>query len=396
MNKVLKTILISPIAVFSIFSIGFLLIPETFAQANDNLVVQFETAPLPLFQEANFLPGESVTRWINVGNNSGETKKIGVEIINQSSCSVDCLSDVLDLVIKENGTTLYSGSLTTFYGAGEKVLSDLSTGATATYYFSMTFNPVAGNVYQNSTANFDIKIGFFGEESIGQEITPGGGVGGGSFVASGLIISKETVSSVGIDTITIAWDTNLNSTSRVIYSPQGFPHLLQVNNPPNYGYVFSTDEDSDKVIKHTVIVTGLTSGTTYYYRCVSHASLAVSTEHSFTTLMAGAENNNEEKTEEGIAGSEEGEENGSGTPGEEIFVAGEETEEGTGVGERVISEGITLGAGGTSTKEKNFDLRNVLAAIGNFFTGVNLWWLLILFIIILIVLFFISRKVQRR
>lgn len=282
MNKLLKTILISSIAVFSA---GFLLIPSTSAQAQ-GLEVVFENEPDSLFDETNFLPGESVTRYADVTNNSGETKKIGLEIINQYPCSENCLSDVLDLVINENGNPLplYSDSLTNFYGAGEKVLSDLSTGATIRYYFSMTFNPVAGNVYQNSTADFDINIGFFGEESIGEEIPSGGGGGGGYFIP-GLEIYDETASEIGENEVTITWQTNKDATSRVIYSSGSESHTLTLDNPPNYGYAHTTLEYdiSPKVTFHSVTITGLTPGTTYYYRTVSHGSLAISQEYTFIT-----------------------------------------------------------------------------------------------------------------
>ncbi|MDP2939710.1 MAG: fibronectin type III domain-containing protein [Candidatus Omnitrophota bacterium] len=392
MSKIIKIILIG---IFC--GASFVFVQPVLAAG---LVVQFETAPLPLFQKANFLPGEGVTRWVDVTNNSGETKKIGVKIINKSSYSVDCLSDKLDLVISKNGSPLQLGTLTTFYGAGEQVLSDLNTGATTRYYFSMTFNPGAGNIYQNSTTNFDIEIGFFGEESIGQEITPGGGGGGGSFVASGLTISNETVSSVGINTITITWDTNLNSTSRVIYSPQGFPHLLQVSNPPNYGYVFSTDEDSDKVIKHTVIITGLTSGTIYYYRTVSHASPdTISREYSFTTL-----GEKEVQTEEKTETSTETEEGG--------IALGEKTEK----REQEIKEITEEERGGVEEEGQIFDQQGkeekteteskqelpLLAAVGNilsFGTG-NVWVAILIGIIILALLIFIvfriTSKAKRR
>lgn len=260
MKKIFSTSLI-------VLGIGLFLANPVFA---NGLEVVFQSDPEPLFKEVNFLPGETVTRWAGVTNNSGETKKIGLEIINNSLCSGTCLSDVLDLVINENGNTLYSGSLTTFYGAGEKILPDLNTEATTKYYFSITFNPDAGDDYQNSTTNFDIKIGFFGEESIGEEIIPGGGGGGGgSIIVAGLTIFDENASDITVNETTITWETNYDSTSRVIYSPEGFPHLLQLTNPPNYGYVFSTDEDSDKLINHSVTITDLLPGTTYYFRCVS-------------------------------------------------------------------------------------------------------------------------------
>lgn len=186
MNKVIKTILIISIA---IFGASFLLVNS--AQAQNILDIQFQNEPNPLFQQTNFLPGDSTSGWVKVTNISTETQKIGVEIINKYLCSENCLSlsDVLNLSITEEGSEipLLEGSLTTFYKSGEKPLSDLAPNASTTYYFSITFNPEAGNNYQESEAKFDIKIGAFGKESIGGEIIPGGGPSGGGGVI--LIIS---------------------------------------------------------------------------------------------------------------------------------------------------------------------------------------------------------------
>jgi hypothetical protein len=56
----------------------------------------------------------------------------------------------------------------------------------------------------------------------------------------------------------------------VIYDTAAHPVFL--GSPPNYGYVFSTIEDPAKVTFHTVTITGLTPGVTYFWRAVSHGS----------------------------------------------------------------------------------------------------------------------------
>jgi hypothetical protein len=124
-------------------------------------------------------------------------------------------------------------------------------------------------------------------ESISQQVSSeGGGGGGGGTSTAGLIIFDEAIT-VAADTATITWKTNLNSTSRVIYSPGPAP-VFDITNPPNYGYAQSTIEDVTKVINHSVVITGLTSGTTYFFRCVSHNSPdTLSPEYSFATLNPG-------------------------------------------------------------------------------------------------------------
>ena len=90
MNKALKTILITAIVIFgaSVFSVSSIL-------AQGNLVVEFEQTPL--FNEVNFLPGQSITRWVKVTNNNGETQRIATEAINVGDS--DRLGDVLNLEI---------------------------------------------------------------------------------------------------------------------------------------------------------------------------------------------------------------------------------------------------------------------------------------------------------
>jgi hypothetical protein len=94
-------------------------------------------------------------------------------------------------------------------------------------------------------------------------------------------ISSETFSSVTTTTATITWTTDDLATSRVIYDTVSRPVLGAA---PNYGYANSTTEDLTKVTSHSVGLTGLSSGTIYYYRVISHGSPeAVSNEQSFTT-----------------------------------------------------------------------------------------------------------------
>ncbi len=98
-------------------------------------------------------------------------------------------------------------------------------------------------------------------------------------------ISAETSSSSTTTSATITWTTDDPTTSRVIYDTVSHSGLGEA---PNYGYINSTVEDSTKVTSHIVSLTGLFSGTTYYYRTVSHGSPeAVSSEHSFITSSGG-------------------------------------------------------------------------------------------------------------
>ncbi len=84
------------------------------------------------------------------------------------------------------------------------------------------------------------------------------------------VISLESATTAGTTSITITWTTDHPSTSRVVYDTVS--HDPVVDPAPNYGYANSTVEDATLVTEHSVTVTGLSSGTTYYLRPVSHGS----------------------------------------------------------------------------------------------------------------------------
>jgi len=97
------------------------------------------------------------------------------------------------------------------------------------------------------------------------------------------VISDETSSSPKTNGVTITWTTNQLTSSRVVYDT--LSHLT-IGSAPNYGYAFSTAtfDSSPKVTNHSVTITGLSNGTTYYYRTVSEGSpVAVGDEGSFKT-----------------------------------------------------------------------------------------------------------------
>ena len=282
--------------------VGVFAITPTIANAQ-SLTVSFEENPL--FDEANFLPGNEVTRTVDVTNGTGKSQDVIVEAIN--SLDSDGLGDVLDLVIKEGAETLYSGTLAEFLRTGEVLLSPLGAGNSTTYSFGITFDSGSNNDTQGKTLGFDVCVGFeggathCGDTIIGSEGDTGGGEGSGGSGGSSrpgsgggpitLAIFSESVSQVSVDTATIVWNTNLLSTSQVIYGlASGGPYILTLT-PPNFGYPFYTTEDSTKVIQHSMLLTGLTPGETYLYRVISQASPpTISFEHQFTVpLLAQAD-----------------------------------------------------------------------------------------------------------
>ena len=114
-----------------LISILFLFLP-IITQANlippptdEPLVIEFEKTPL--FSEANFLPGDSVTRWVKVANNSETIKPIATESLNE--IDPDNFSSQFNLTIREGSVVLFNGSLKDFFLAGEKFLSNIAPNA---------------------------------------------------------------------------------------------------------------------------------------------------------------------------------------------------------------------------------------------------------------------------
>ena len=273
------------ILVFGLFFLGFQGVLAQTTDPND-LLVTF--TPDPMFGEVNFMPGDNVSAWAQVINNSGQNKRIIVEAINV--LNPDGLGDVLNLEIKKAGITIYSNPLSTFFNTGEVYLSDLAgNGNQVKYDFIVSFFSGTQNSFQGKSLGFDILIGFQEEDG---GILPGAGGGGGGFLPSGLSIYNEAEETVATGSVTITWDTNYFSTSQVIYSTENESHILDLTDssgvPPKYGYANTTSEidiSPNRVTNHSVVIYGLIPNTKYYYRAISHASPAtIGKEKFFTTL----------------------------------------------------------------------------------------------------------------
>jgi len=386
MNKSIKTILIISV---TIFSVGLLSANFVQAQVVDELVVNFEQTPL--FDEANFLPGQSVERWVKVINNSGQPQRIVVEAINVSD--INSLGGVLNLEIKEGLEVHYSKTLADFFDDGEVYLSDLSTGDNTQYDFSIGFIPEAESP-QGASLGFDILIGYQGTGGgVLPGTPPGGGGGGGG--PSGLIIKYEKDLYIGTSTAKITWLTSYKSTSRVIYDTQA--GVFDLNILPNYGFSFSTSEqdtpaETDGVIFHEVWLSGLTPNTTYYYRCISHASPpSIGQEHSFTTLVAV---NGQEKSEK------------DASEGEQVQIASEEiVEESISLDDLVVDlteEELEETAGETldeeltktvPTEDSSAKPSNFLAAILGLSSNLGAWLIVLGSVLFL---FFVSILIKKR
>ena len=420
MNKIFKTILIASLA---ILGAGVLFVLPTNASV-PSLTVEYSAdngtswSPLTgsIFNETNFLPGNGVTRLIKVTNNSGTTKKIATETINEND--PNNFASQLKLEINQDITSIFNDTLEKFFNQGETYLSSLENGANVQYDFTITFDSGSENEYQEKSLGFDILVGFQGEDGTvcgnglkeideqcdgtdlggqtclaysftGGDLTcntnctfdtsactgggnpPGGGGPGGSVVwPPGLFITNEASRIIIEDcSVTISWNTSYGATSQVIYGPEGGNHLLDLSDnadtPPFYGYAYTSSEDSSKVLYHEVSINNLTPNTTYYYRCVSHASPAtIGFEYSFNCGSCGQKGEVAGTSTEAQTEGSTWQATGTTGPVEEVIkeVAG---------AEEVIEEVI---------EEPEETQSNLLASIGGFIGGLPClpWWLILI------------------
>ncbi|MFA5169074.1 MAG: fibronectin type III domain-containing protein, partial [Candidatus Omnitrophota bacterium] len=299
--------------IVSLAGMGTFFLQPAFAQTS-NLVVEVWNDSLSqyellgnqaLFNEANFLPGEEVERLVRITNNSADSSSVSAEALdypgfpNIGDVPADDLSRALTFIIKEkDGSDLYGGTtgektLFDFYSAGETQFSTVSAVSSKEFEFKISFPLDRGDEWQEKTTFFDIIIGLTGSGGGGGggENGGGGGGGGGGVLPPGLTITNESsLVSEGCDT-TISWTTTYFSTSRVIYSPEGEDHVLDLSDDsgtfPLYGYYSTTpeyDQDPNRVTYHTVTLLNLEPNTDYYFRCISHASPpTIGKECSFNT-----------------------------------------------------------------------------------------------------------------
>ncbi|MFA5095305.1 MAG: fibronectin type III domain-containing protein [Candidatus Paceibacterota bacterium] len=367
MNKIFKKLIYLTIitAIFASFC----------GQANAEVpTVQFETAPL--FGEASFAPGASVSRFVILNNKTSVPHSVITRALNV--VNDDGLGDVVHIKIKQGENILYNDTFSNFFNKSEVILSQVPAGESTTFDFVATFDNESGNEYQNKSMSFNLQVGFEGDETTTDETTSisgssHGSRGGGSTII--LIVFNEQALNLtnveGTGSATITWNTNKLATSQVVYGPMPGPYNLDLN-ATNFGYPFSNIEDPGKVMNHEMVLTGLTPGVTYLYRVVSRASPpTVSVEHQFTMpLLAQAG-----------------------------LVLGASTENNNGSGLGNSSEGAVLGESTTVAEETpNLD-NNLATAIvsgwGDILSICTLIALLVLLVIYLIWRLWLRKKYER-
>ncbi|MFA6338597.1 MAG: fibronectin type III domain-containing protein [Candidatus Paceibacterota bacterium] len=406
MNKFLKNLIYLLVAV--VLTVGFS------TQANATVVSSVQFEKTPLFSEVKFAPGDSVSRFVKLNNTTSSSHRVILktkDVVKEGN-----LSDAVGLVIKNGETVLYDNTFSDLFSRSELILPEVPAGTEARFDFIATFKPESANEYQNSKMDFSLQIGFEDGEMVNDTVAVGGQIGGGGGgggsngpIVSGLknlIISNESISSANPPqptTAVITWDTNMPATSQVIYGlASNGPYNLDLSQS-NLGYPYQTEENTTKVLSHSVLISNLIPEQTYSYRVVSRASPpTVSYEHTFKLDKNGVIQTNSALAVVPQIQTNEQDQPRQPQNNENAEVNGFRAIGGvSGVIESQDGDDISTSTIGTSTNEtSNQDLNNLNTAAAVFAGGNFLSWKLCLWILLIVALiwffFYFKRKKDQK
>jgi hypothetical protein len=96
--------------------------------------------------------------------------------------------------------------------------------------------------------------------------------GGGVIVKPTIIITNEKVVYLGGGEALVTWTTNIETTRQVAYGDDSID-TENLGDAPGYGYDSVNEESTDGMIRdHSVKISGLTDGVTYYFRPIADRS----------------------------------------------------------------------------------------------------------------------------
>jgi Ca2+-binding RTX toxin-like protein len=168
-NKILKIsiILLLLITTYNFAAPNFL--DSTTAYAVGDLNIDWGVpSGDPIFVVENMLPGDMESREVEVTNNASTSRPIGIRSIK--TLETKAFSTVLDFVILDGATPIYgTGSptgpktLDEFFAESSAIdgisLTTLSSSASKTFTFKVTFEESANNDFQKAQVIFDLIIG---------------------------------------------------------------------------------------------------------------------------------------------------------------------------------------------------------------------------------------------
>jgi hypothetical protein len=112
----------------------------------------------PLFEEVAFMPGDSMSRTIEIINNRDESCNLHLKISDKSSSQVVNLSEKIFITISSSKGNHYGNGSQTFadlFAKKDVGMSNLGSHNSRVFLWEAVFDPSAGNEYQGLEAKFD-------------------------------------------------------------------------------------------------------------------------------------------------------------------------------------------------------------------------------------------------
>jgi hypothetical protein len=252
------------------------------AQAGTNLVVTcpavgvcaISPSGTPLFNEAGWIPGSSVTQSVQITNTSSQNGFIGFEVYDYNETAN--LGEVIDINVyrgvplPDNSNLIYGGvTLHQFRDDGYFTIDTLNATSTKSLYVVATMRDSGGpqDQYQGAMAQFSLRVGLEvapipptsgGGDGSGNPGS-GGGTGGSNSPASPPVCHDQVPSSaptlrvtnVGTNTVSLSW--------------------TPVSPVTHYALVFTRTSDGDKYGSTNIgnvtsfTVTNLSGGANYRF-----------------------------------------------------------------------------------------------------------------------------------
>jgi hypothetical protein len=116
----------------------------------------------PLFSIATdyfWYPGKTVSKTVTVKNSSTSPQNFSMLITHTSEVD-SVIENAFTTAVKQNVTTLFTGTLAEFYAVPAIDMGVISSGGSQDYSIAATLDPNAGNELENRQTAFDITIGF--------------------------------------------------------------------------------------------------------------------------------------------------------------------------------------------------------------------------------------------
>lgn len=154
----------------------------------------------PLFSktiDGVWYPGLSITKTISLTNASSDNKEMAMKASRTSPSSL--LEQVMTVEISNPATSqiVWTGKLVDFYTRDKISFGTVSPGEQKDFYMKAAMDSLADNTYQALESVFDLRLGFWTEESNSQNGNGGGGststtTSSTSHPSTGQVLSVQT------------------------------------------------------------------------------------------------------------------------------------------------------------------------------------------------------------